>query len=66
METLIKNGSDSRPRRPRECPDCGSRRIVRVDDEFFCTDCDWDSVDIYARISVLANPREHTGRQYEE
>lgn len=44
-------------RRPKECPICGSRKIISYEGEFFCGECDWDSDDIYARICVLANPR---------
>lgn len=54
-----------RKRRPRSCPCCGSKRIVTYDDEFFCNDCDWDSVDIYARISVMSNPREYLRQIHE-
>ncbi|MCX6125326.1 MAG: hypothetical protein NTV34_11365 [Proteobacteria bacterium] len=49
----------NRKQRPRSCPECGSKNVESVGGEFFCAECDWDGVDIYARICVLGNPREH-------
>jgi len=58
-DCIFDGGSTRHNKRPHACPCCGSKRIVAYDDEFFCNDCDWDSVDIYARISVMSNPREY-------
>ncbi len=55
-----------RRQRPRRCPSCGSKNLENVGGEYFCTECDWDGVDIYARMCVVENPRKYLQETYDE
>lgn len=55
-----------RRQRPRRCPNCGSKSLENVGGEYFCPDCDWDGVDIYARMCVVDNPRKYLREKFED
>ena len=66
MQEMARTENNNRRRaRPRACPECGSKNLQNLSGEYFCNECDWDGVDIYARICVLDNPWEHSRGQDE-
>lgn len=50
-----------------QCPQCRSPRVSELTDEdVYCEDCDWDSIDIHSRLLAEANiwPKPLYGGEY--
>lgn len=58
-EMADRKNKSRRNKQSRCCPICSSTRLENVGGEYFCRECDWDSVDIYARICANENSYEH-------
>jgi hypothetical protein len=66
MADRERNKYHRRKQRPRRCPSCGSKNLENVGGEYFCAECDWDGVDLYARMCVVDDPRKYLQRSDDE